>query len=817
MKQKIRKCHGRRCMLPILVAVMASAHLAYAGNIWYVAPAPIGDDSYDGTSSNHVSGTVGPRRTLAKAMELAKSWDTVVALPGVYDAGSYEGSEANYARVHVPGNVKLVSTDGPERTFIVGKAADAGNELDAHGTGPGALRGVVLNGTIEGFTICGGRVRSKTVDGDVANGGGILAIAEGALAVNCIVSNNVANRGGGMYGNYRTSSGTNNRYNRAVNCRFLSNAVFRSGSGTFYIDAWNCLYSGNGGTAYANATARNCTILDGYSGAKLLNSILSGTDGGSCYYTNSITVSLDAGSTLGSGSVQTTVAGTATGADCRPSAETNVGIDRGDYRYYEESFPSGAAHFKDKDIRGFARVAGEAIDIGAGEYAPLDLYVDAGHGDDSNDAVAPGAGRARRTMAGVFAYRGIASGDVVHAAPGVYNEGLMGMTGYTTNRVLVPAGVGLVADEGPEVTIIEGAAATNSGNSKNCGQDAVRCVSLSVNAWIKGFTFRNGATAIPDNYNDVGGGVCGDAASFTVGCIFRNCSAKRGGGACGGSYVDCNFDSSLQASMEQTTGGYNANGYYGCLFNGASAYGNIGRVVNCSFFGGWCGGNSTWPHVYNTYVGKDLGKCYFHRCIVGTAAGSGSTGDDGTLFSQTSGILYDLETCRPVEGSLLVDFGDSCHWKTNFPSGFPRRLSDVRCEDVAGGQRIYNGSIDAGAGEFDWRGRFARYLSKQGVSVSAAGEGVKLDSGGLHIPDGDSISSQWAFQSDAQFRAFAEWPDGGTFSLESDGERASPNVNGVYSLLLPEGSHELVFSYSGPAAATLVRCSVLRGFYLYFR
>lgn len=798
------------------VAMAIGASVAIAGNTWYVAPAPLGDDSYDGTTSNHVSGATGPRRTLASVMELAHSWDTVIALPGTYDEGSYEGSSSQYGRVHVPANVKLISLAGPEKTFIVGKAADAG---DANGNGTGALRGVVLGGTIEGFTVCGGRVRS-TSDEDAANGGGILAYAEGALAVNCIVSNNVANRGGGIHGNYRTMTGTNNRYTRAVNCQILSNSSARPASGSRYVDAWNCVYDGNtgaGGVAFANATARNCTILDGYTGATLFNSLLTGTDSGSCSYTNSVTVNLNANSTLGEGSTQTSAAGAAIGADYRPSKETNIGIDRGVYAYYEDNFPTGAAHFQDKDIRGFARVTGEAIDIGAGEYARLDLYVDANSGDDGNDGLASGTGHARRTMASVFAYAGLAHGDVVHAAPGTYNEGLMGVTGSTTNRVSVPAGVGLIADEGPDATFIDGAAATDSANSKNCGPDAVRCVSLAAEAWIKGFTLRGGATAMPDNYNDVGGGVRGDATSFAEGCVFRNCSARRGGGAFGGSYVNCIFESTCQAHMAQCSGGYNAAGYYGCVFNGSSAYGNIVRVVNCSFFGGSLGGNQTYPEVFNSYVATDGGKCNFHRCIVGSAVNSNSTGDDGTLFSAAA-PTFDASTFRPLERSSLIDFGDSLHWKTNLPAAFPTCLAGDGALDVAGGQRIYNAAIDVGAGEYDWRGKFAAALSRNGdVSVAAAGEGVTLVADGLVLANGDSLSAVWALDEPAAASVATSVSGGGALSLSVDGAASAPDEEGRCTLRLGVGSHRLDFAYAGSGTARIGPFSTLRATCVIFR
>ena len=830
MKLHTKHAHATSGMLSAIVTLVmtAAVNLAFAGNIWYVAPAPIGDDSYDGTASNHVSGTVGPRRTLAKVMELAKSWDVVYALPGTYDDGSYYQSDSYYARVYVPSAVRLISVAGPEKTFIVGKAADAG-QGDAYGNGPGALRGVLLAGTIDGFTICGGHVRS-TADDATGRGGGIFADWEGALAINCIISNNVAVRGVGMCGKNSKTAGTDNRFTRAVNCRFIANtSTSKPGSGSFYVDTWNCVYrdnSGGGGVAFGNATARNCTILDGHTGAILFNSILAGTDSGSCFYTNTITTSLHNTSVLGEGSTRTSTRGEIY-ADFRPSKLNNVGIDNGVYLYYTNSFPSGtlgATHFIDKDIRGFPRVTGESIDIGAGEYAPLDLYVDAVNGDDGNDALAPGVGHARRTMAGVF---GIVNGDIVHAAPGIYSEGLMGLSGdSTTNRVIVPVGAGLVADEGPAVTIIEGAAATTSDLKNNCGSNAVRCVRLCSSAWIKGFTLRNGATAIPANnlYTDCGGGVYGNEDSFTIGCRFTNCSARRGGGAYGGYYFGCLFDSSLMsAGMAQTSGGYNAEGYYGCVFDGSSLYGTIRKVVNCSFFGGSLGGNpasvaSKPLHVYNSYVATDGGSCNFHRCVVGTVSGTGSTSADDTRFSQTANITYDSETYRPLVSSFLRDYGNSIHWKTNFPDSFPGNLAGIYGVDYAGGQRIYNGNIDVGAGEYDCLGDFAGVLRPRGgVSVTDASEGVELASDGLSLSDGDTFSAVWTLPKAGRLSIDTSLSGGGTLVLKLDGNTVEPDANGICMMRAPAGEHLLQFAYTGPGAAWTGHFAIAKGVCVSFK
>ena len=106
-------------MKRLLTATIAlAAAFAAKGDEWYVDPVN-GLDTRDGTTSNVVSATVGPRKTLEYAMKLVNAGDTLWLLPGEYNEGSMRSGRT---RLYVSqDNVKIKSTAGAANTFIVGE------------------------------------------------------------------------------------------------------------------------------------------------------------------------------------------------------------------------------------------------------------------------------------------------------------------------------------------------------------------------------------------------------------------------------------------------------------------------------------------------------------------------------------------------------------------------------------------------------------------------------------------------------------------------------------------------------------------------
>ena len=91
-------------------------------------------------------------------------------------------------------------------------------------------------------------------------------------------------------------------------------------------------------------------------------------------------------------------------------------------------------------------------------------------------------------------------------------------------------------------------------------------------------------------------------------------------------------------------------------------------------------------------------------------------GDIGTepLIVAESCVDADL---RPVKGSVLINAGDD--------SVFVNNVGFIGDTVVDGGQRVYNGRVDIGAYEYDWRADFAAAIGG-GVTVSQASPKVVL-------------------------------------------------------------------------------------------
>ena len=81
----------------------------------------------------------------------------------------------------------------------------------------------------------------------------------------------------------------------------------------------------------------------------------------------------------------------------------------------------------------------------------------------------------------------------------------------------------------------------------------------------------------------------------------------------------------------------------------------------------------------------------------------------------------------PLKGALAVDNGDQA-W-------YDAAAGDM---DVRGGQRVYNGAIDVGAFEYDWRPDYTTQLTdSRRLSVTAATPEVVSAEGGVYLPGGE--------------------------------------------------------------------------------
>ena len=182
--------------------VFAFALVAQA-NEWYVEPV-IGNDAYDGTSSNVVSDTKGPFRTLQGAMTNAqlKAYDTVWLLPGTYAEGEMEWSGTNRCVITTDG-LKIRSTGGKDVTIVKGVLTTGSYTKPTSG----GVRCFAVNSAmasnvvIEGITMQDCDASYSFYGGGIYEGKGKNNPTHSACwAIDCAFKNGKGGRGGGMSG-----------------------------------------------------------------------------------------------------------------------------------------------------------------------------------------------------------------------------------------------------------------------------------------------------------------------------------------------------------------------------------------------------------------------------------------------------------------------------------------------------------------------------------------------------------------------------------------------------------------------------------------
>ena len=400
-------------------------------------------------------------------------------------------------------------------------------------------------------------------------------------------------------------------------------------------------------------------------------------------------------------------------------------------------------------------------------YTP-NWYVDAVNGNDAANGWT--AATAKKTLATTAALA--VSGDTVHALPGVYNVGdrlspehFYNQTLTVKSRVVVPRGVTLVAEGARDETIIEGAAATyahtqsatagdtSMGSFEDCftkygiGPDATRCVTLLPGARVRGFTLRGGRTDVVNSDqadNHTGGAVFGldYQTCFVEDCLVEgNYSARAAlvrvtadrcvirGNYCMWNRPGATFSLLRNCLFTENRGDRIADycyGFYNCTFH--KNYGYTTTATGVYILTEAAGAGVSVPFVNcictqtsNKNKFGDLRNSIFLENI--TVQGTNSC--ENLMRVASADELLDANG-MPLKGSIAVDGGDRM-W-------YDAAAGD---KDVRGGQRVYNGAIDVGAFEYDWRPDYTAQLTEsRRMTVTAATPEVVSAEGGVYLPDG---------------------------------------------------------------------------------
>lgn len=732
---------------------------------------------------------------------------------GVYDKGETESIGRKNRLVGSTGVGLFIAVDGPDVTFIEGKSDPNGTVESQPGCGDNAVAGVSISGNpnicFHGFTFrkCYTPSRTGGVEakhkGAVCSSGsfsvkfmdcvfdgnvGAGTLLNSATAIRCVFRNNTASElsNGPMFGCFAENNALSGTDGSAYNCTFRKSKMAKQNFCTVAKDGSDvttdrtyagCLFwnfasvastakgftyadpmfaRATGGDVIARSPAFTCGVVpttenagkDAYKWATYLfgGKPMPVTDGHPVAgaYPDGIVAAAYVSADQG-GLSRTT------GGEAFDGSDTLV-IAPGEGTRPCIGFTANGTTNLFADVSStYTFTKAEATAAGSLVLQAIytkDWYVSPTGSDDTGTGSFPAA--AFLTLTNAMAHA--VAGDTVKALPGTYDEGgeVHGADWVIRSRVVVKSDVTLESTDGPENTIIRGAAATEP-DAIGCGADAIRCAYVKNRGVISGFTLTGGHTkgkADGQHYRDdwSAGGVLGQSESATVrNCIIRQNSAFRGGGA---RYIlmdTCQvIDNTAGANSPAVGESKCVNTLFKDNWGWPSCY--ACTLYDCTFRGCWSDEAKTqtthafyadigasddktsvrWANIaiengnarYHAFEGVE---CTLFRNVYATGLSNlptGTTGIQGVTKVTVAELALGVDD-RPIAGkSCIVD-------KSDLDYASPQ---SAYLTDAAGGQRVYNGARDVGAMEADWRS----------VYTTDIGLGFKVNMATANVTESDN-------------------------------------------------------------------------------
>ncbi len=544
------------------------------------------------------------------AVDAAVSGDVVWVTNGIYATGGKVMSSGLTNRVALDKALTVTSVNGPKVTTIQGAGAT---------NGPNAVRCAWLTNqaVLQGFTLTAG----ATLTGSAENtGGGVWCASSNAAVRNSIVtSNSSSSEGVAAYSGTLTacvvisnqgSSSSSILYGSTlVNCTVSKNQSPR-GIAPLCI-ATNTVFHYNSQSALPSRAVRCCAtnsltgsgnlladprlLADGYHLAvdspcrsAGTNSTLGFDIDGDAWGTPP-SIGCDEWTPQPAIVLGPTLQIASDGRGCQVSVSV-AGAEPLVYQWYQNGTPFGSSGPALNAPSG-ALLSADSYQVvvsnafGAVTSAVMRVsdqisirYVDVG----SSQPAAPFTNWSSAARTIQDAIDVAKAGDVVLVTNGIYQTGGRSMDGVATNRVVIDKAVKVLSVNGATFTAIEGAWDYYRTN----GSTAMRCVWMTNNAVLGGFTVRGGATAYGPPIDAArGAGVFATSNNAVVSdCIItRNVASYNGGGACQATLVACRLEGNVTTSSDVNGGGGGASysTLSNCVLIGNSAVSYGGGVSQC--------------------------------------------------------------------------------------------------------------------------------------------------------------------------------------------------------------------------------------------
>ena len=232
-----------------------------------------------------------------------------------------------------------------------------------------------------------------------------------------------------------------------------------------------------------------------------------------------------------------------------------------------------------------------------------------------------------------------------------------------------------------------------------------------------------------------------------------------------------------------------------CMYSGCKAY-------NCTF-----GPNGQGPRNGTVYNSILLNRSYssscntkFYNCVMVSAPTDASSTLTDCTITDAAAMAFG-EDYRPLAGSVAIDAGS---WDNYALITNSLKTAGVESLDLLGGQRVYNGKIDVGCGEYNWCDDFTRTLATRGLTVVDASDNVTTNlSAGLDIPAGQSLKLGMQLKScnTVSFIVSTETP--AAVSVLADGHAVAIGDGGKVAFLADVGVHTVEIVCSGESCATV--------------